>query len=134
MVIVSRHHRWEGSKVSFKFLLLKTPCRYCGSVPPPSLTSSSSVLTIYFSADESITTDGFVVSYTTTNASTGFKTTSHISDFKYFKNFSVCGERITNNEGYIISLQYPDNYLPDRTCVWVIQTSPLMQIRVILFG
>ena len=48
--------------------------------------------------------------------------------------FSVCGERITNNEGYIISPQYPDNYLPDRTCVWVIQTSPLMQIRVILFG
>ena len=35
---------------------------------PPAFTSTSFELTIFFTADESISSDGFVIAYTTTNA------------------------------------------------------------------
>ena len=37
--------------------------RYCGSVSPPELTSSDSVVSIMFNSDHSISGDGFTGSY-----------------------------------------------------------------------
>ena len=45
--------------------------RYCGSVPPPVVTSSGNMLMVKFASDESISSDGFSASYVTLNATTG---------------------------------------------------------------
>ena len=45
--------------------------RYCGSVPPPVVTSVGNMLMVKFVSDSSISSDGFSASFVTLNATTG---------------------------------------------------------------
>ncbi|XP_060075561.1 cubilin-like [Ylistrum balloti] len=84
--------------------------RYCGRMTPPSVTSTSNVMTITFSADSSIAHEGFTASYVTLNAST------------------VCGRSLTTSTGVITSPNFPDNYPHQRDCIWTIVAPSNIQI------
>ncbi|CAK8682879.1 unnamed protein product [Clavelina lepadiformis] len=86
--------------------------RFCGSVLPPATVSNSYQITLFFSADDSINSDGFAAAYSTINASTS------------------CGERLTENQGLVTSPNYPNNYYDMRTCIWTLTVDSTMQIQV----
>jgi len=46
-------------------------CRYCGVQRPPTMTSTNNMMTVMFVSDRSVTTEGFLASYTTINATSG---------------------------------------------------------------
>nr|XP_039268068.1 cubilin-like [Styela clava] len=86
--------------------------RFCGSVLPPTLVTKSYEMTLFFTTDDNEDSQGFAAGYTTLNAST------------------ACGGRITDQQGYISSPNYPDLYPSMRTCVWTIVMPSSVQIQV----
>ncbi|XP_070174131.1 cubilin-like [Littorina saxatilis] len=86
--------------------------RYCGSTPPAVITSTNNQLTVVFSSDNSIASEGFSASYVTQNATT------------------ACGRTLTAQTGIITSPDYPNNYPHNRNCTWTISVPTGQQIRL----
>ncbi|XP_050407117.2 cubilin, partial [Patella vulgata] len=84
--------------------------RFCGSVLPPVLTSTSNTMTVRFGSDSSIAHEGFSASYLSLNAST------------------LCGAALTDTFGVITSPNYPGNYPHQRECIWTISVPDGNQI------
>ncbi|KAL3836256.1 hypothetical protein ACJMK2_021695 [Sinanodonta woodiana] len=76
--------------------------RYCGSMYPPTLTSTNNVMVVLFVSDSSLAHEGFSASYVALNAST------------------LCGSELTASTGVITSPNFPNNYPHQRECVWTI--------------
>ncbi|XP_071787824.1 cubilin-like isoform X2 [Asterias amurensis] len=86
--------------------------RYCGSSPPPILTTTGNMMTVIFHTDSSIAREGFTASYVALDATT------------------VCGGELNQDTGVITSPNYPDEYPHNRQCTWVISASSGRQINV----
>ena len=52
-------------------IVFYTNIRFCGQNVPPTLTSSSNVLTILFKSDDSVAREGFTASYVALDGSQG---------------------------------------------------------------
>ncbi|CAK1578706.1 unnamed protein product [Parnassius mnemosyne] len=76
--------------------------RYCGSLSPPALTSSTNRLMIKFESDSSIRDSGFSLSYS------------------FLDEKSHCGGLFVKPHGYIYSPGWPNTYEPNRDCIWTI--------------
>ncbi|CAM9531973.1 unnamed protein product [Lampetra fluviatilis] len=86
--------------------------RFCGRSVPPSITTTTNVLTILFVADASISTEGFSASYVALNAST------------------TCGQVFTDPSGVMTSPNYPANYPGYRECIYTITVGAGRQIAL----
>ncbi|BFZ22426.1 hypothetical protein BsWGS_25465 [Bradybaena similaris] len=86
--------------------------RYCGSVLPEMVTSSSNVLVVYMQATANLAREGFSASYVAINTST------------------ICGSALTSASGVITSPSYPNPYPSNRRCEWTITAANSKQILV----
>ncbi|CAH1121617.1 unnamed protein product [Ceutorhynchus assimilis] len=86
--------------------------KYCGFTLPPVMLSSSNIMTIDFTSDNTIHGDGFLVAYT----------------FILEKN--VCGGNYFTPAGVIKSPGFPQNYPTNRECIWTITVNPGSQIML----
>ncbi|CAH0562353.1 unnamed protein product [Brassicogethes aeneus] len=84
--------------------------KYCGNIPPPTMLSSSNLMTIVFETDQSIAMDGFSGTYTFINEN------------------HICGGSYFTPAGIIKSPQYPDNYPIEKKCIWKITVESGNQI------
>lgn len=73
--------------------------RYCGSKLPPAIKSTGNRLWLAFETKSS-------------------------EDSRFAASFeAMCGGKINNNAGHLTSPNYPDDYHPNKNCVWVITVS-----------
>ena len=86
--------------------------RFCGADMPPTLTSSSNVLTLVFKSDSSISREGFSASYVALDGS------------------MICGGEYHSTIGRIRSPGWPNNYGHNRECAWKIQVPVGQQIML----
>ncbi|KAF5295928.1 hypothetical protein FQR65_LT10359 [Abscondita terminalis] len=84
--------------------------RYCGNKVPPTLISSSNVVTVKFVSDQSLNYEGFILSYALVDEE------------------SACGGSYFTSTGVIKSPFYPNDYPSNRECNWVITVNSTQQI------
>ncbi|XP_070536661.1 cubilin-like [Ptychodera flava] len=86
--------------------------RFCGTAMPPTITSIGNVMTVLFVSDSSIGAEGFSASYVTLDVATS------------------CGGDLVASTGVITTPNYPDNYDPNRECIWTVTAPTGIQIMV----
>ncbi|XP_050435751.1 cubilin [Adelges cooleyi] len=86
--------------------------RYCGTKVPPVLTSMGNRVTVVFKTDQSVSHDGFMLSYISLTKS------------------QACGGNFFTPEGFIKSPNYPDEYPNSKDCSWVITVPVTNQIEL----
>ncbi|XP_030748736.1 cubilin-like [Sitophilus oryzae] len=86
--------------------------KYCGSKLPPTLLSTSNIMTVDFVADTSINAEGFLLSYA------------------FLKEDNICEGNYYTPSGYIRSPGYPKGYPVNKECVWTITAPPGSQIML----
>uniref|UniRef100_A0A1B0D3H0 Uncharacterized protein n=1 Tax=Phlebotomus papatasi TaxID=29031 RepID=A0A1B0D3H0_PHLPP len=92
----------------------KSVGKYCGTRIPPVITSVGPLMTVVFVSDDSINEGGFSSMVTFTDIS------------------KSCGGKFYTSFGYIRSPAWPDNYLNDKNCEWIIsvETGSQIELRV----
>ncbi|CAL1576609.1 unnamed protein product [Knipowitschia caucasica] len=77
--------------------------RYCSTSSPAPLVTTGPNAWVHFHSDNSVTDRGFHIAYTTSPSDPG------------------CGGTFTNQEGIIISPNWPNDYTHNRQCVYIIR-------------
>ncbi|XP_060536860.1 cubilin [Cylas formicarius] len=86
--------------------------KYCGHTLPPVMLSTSNIMTITFISDTTISSEGFLASYT------------------FIKETNVCGGNYFTAGGVIKSPGYPNQYPINRECTWTITVPSGRQIML----
>ncbi|KAM8810851.1 cubilin [Eudromia elegans] len=77
--------------------------KYCSTVSPPPLQTTGPYAWIHFHSDDLLTDKGFYIVYTTSPADTN------------------CGGNYTDSEGVIMSPFWPNPYINNRQCIYIIR-------------
>ncbi|XP_041670250.1 cubilin [Cheilinus undulatus] len=77
--------------------------RYCSTASPPPLQTTGPAAWIHFHSDFSVSDRGFHITYTTSPSDPG------------------CGGTFTDDEGIIISPNWPNDYAHNRQCIYLIR-------------
>ncbi|NXD11879.1 CUBN protein, partial [Nothocercus nigrocapillus] len=77
--------------------------KYCSTVSPPPLQTTGPYAWIHFHSDDLVTDKGFYIVYTTSPADTN------------------CGGNYTDSEGVIMSPFWPNPYINNRQCIYIIR-------------
>ncbi|XP_068942361.1 cubilin [Petaurus breviceps papuanus] len=83
--------------------------RYCGAEIPPAGNTTGSKLHVIFH------TDGLG---------------SNEQGFQMYWNLNGCGGELTGPSGFFTSPEYPNNYPPNKECIWYIRTAPGSSIQL----
>ncbi|KAL3290304.1 hypothetical protein HHI36_023648 [Cryptolaemus montrouzieri] len=86
--------------------------KYCGNMLPPSLISTSNIVTITFVSDTTPNTGGFTLSY------------------NFIQEAKLCGGNYLSPGGVIRSPGYPDKYPTNSDCTWTISVPSGQQIML----
>ncbi|RZC32589.1 cubilin, partial [Asbolus verrucosus] len=84
--------------------------KYCGQNKPPTMLTTSNIITIVFCTDNTFSLEGFLATYT-------FMTESN-----------VCGGNYYSSAGVLKSPNYPNEYPTNMECSWTIHVKPGHQI------
>ena len=117
--------------------------RLCGNQLPtdPVISTGSRMLLTYKTSEHSVHHTGFIAVYEGklfkqgdqkwpfSNVTGGTKNPSDLSSFLFFSNElflseAVCGGELNMESGQLESPNYPEDYVPNKECIWVI-TVPL---------
>lgn len=130
---------------------LKKHGTFCGSKIPNLITSEASVMRIEFKSDKTIQKSGFAALYFTDvdecavnnggcqhecrNTIGSYICSCH-NGFTLHENGHDCKEggckfEITAPNGQIMSPNYPDNYPPQKDCIWHFTTTPGHRIKLV---
>ncbi|CAG9855166.1 unnamed protein product [Phyllotreta striolata] len=86
--------------------------KFCGFTLPPTLLSSSNIMTITFKTDITVNMDGFLATFVT------------------LQEKDVCEGNYYTPSGVIKSPRYPEPYPNNRECTWTINVPPGQQITL----
>ncbi|CAG2112441.1 unnamed protein product, partial [Medioppia subpectinata] len=86
--------------------------KYCNSTTPPPLISSGPFALIHFHSDDSMSDNGFHITYSSVPGIPG------------------CGGTLTSEKGSFNSPNFPDKYENNVICDWIIRIHPLERIEI----